>query len=136
MDSFGAIYKNVSTNYLAWLLTNNKPSYFEFRMIRETPTPCRHLKECYLRGGGRKKKLEHVLASLSRELGGSPVFCVFKVISAENCCEFVSTAEPLAPTAEHGPSPPLPICLLALPPTPSPHCRGRGTHKTSFFCIC
>lgn len=38
-----------------------------------------------------------------------------------------------------GPSPPLPTCPLALPPTPfktaAPRCRGRGTRKTSFFCI-
>lgn len=49
MPSFGAIYKTVSTNYLAWLLKNNKQFYFELRMISETLTLYRHPKECYLR---------------------------------------------------------------------------------------
>lgn len=58
------IFENVSPNYLALFLKNNKQSYFQLH-ISEIQILCRHPKECYLmgEGWGKKEKSEHVLAS-------------------------------------------------------------------------
>lgn len=122
---------------MAWLLTNNKPSYFELRMIRETPTPRRHLKECYLRGGRRKRKLEHVLASLSRERDPRGSRCwvdlQFSVSSRSFLQRIVASPSPQQnhwhPPQSTGPGPPLPIVCWPFLPCLPPTAEAEGPTK-------
>lgn len=52
-----AIFKNVSPNYLALFLKNNKQLCFQLHMVSEAQLLCRHPGECYFdRAGGEGKR--------------------------------------------------------------------------------
>lgn len=124
------IFENVSPNYLALFLKNNKQLYFQLH-ISEIQILCRHPKECYLmgEGWGKKEKSEHVLASwFERETGEgwslmlvwSLVVCVLKLwlISTEEGNILLHIGLSTRVTSAHlaaGPWPDLLLCRSLLP---------------------
>lgn len=122
-----AIFKNVSPNYLALFLKNNKQLYFQLHMVSEAQLLCRHPGECYFNRveWGRKEKSEHVQPSVwerGREEGGSLirvsslVFSVLKVFGSflhwrelpRSMCRPQQWCPPQMARPRHRPSP----CLL------------------------